>query len=69
MAKKGHWRIVGYDGAGSPIRARIGARVERERLVREDAPHRTALLRTMSRNAEHKAQDRRIRDVLGVNVR
>lgn len=69
MGRKGHWRIVGYDGAGEAIRARSGPRVEREREVRlRDRPHKDALRNMLSRD-ERRNEDRIVRDVLGVSVR
>lgn len=68
MGRKGHWRIVGYDGAGQAIRARSGPRVERERPERTDRPHRDALRDMMSRD-ERRNEDRAIRDLTGVPVR
>lgn len=69
MGRKGHWRIVGYDGAGEAIRARSGPRLEQERRERTvDKPHKDALRNMLSRE-ERRDEDRIVRDVLGVSVR
>lgn len=67
---RGHWRIVGYDGAGAPMRARVGrfrAEPVAERTL-SDRPHREAL-RALFERHERDTEDRDIRAALGVTVR
>lgn len=67
---KGHWRIVGYDGAGAPMRARVG-RFRKEATIERtvtDRPHREAL-RALFERHEHDSEDKAIRAALGVTVR
>ena len=64
MGRKGHWRIVGYDGAGVPIRGRTGRFDVRERAEVTDRSHRKAL-RAMFDRDERTEQDRLIRDLTG----
>jgi len=64
MGRKGHWRIVGYDGAGEPIRSRTGRFDVRERAEVTDLPHRKALRAMLDRD-ERTEQDRFIRDLTG----